>query len=104
MFHRLGRREITVAAVLTTLALGTGISIGPVVRARVAHEAQRRRLDVRIGAVHLGWFMIRLTDVDAQPNGLTSIHLHAAETDVSLGLFLRPIGVEVSGAQVTLSG
>jgi hypothetical protein len=106
MLHRLGRRELTVVALVAALglALGAAVALGPIVRSRVAHEAQRRRLDVRVGGVHVGWFVIRLMDVDARPTGLTSIQVHAAETDVRVGLFFRPTSVEVSGVQVTLSG
>jgi hypothetical protein len=104
MRQRLGRREIVAALVLAVVAFGAIISVGPVVRAIVAREAQRRRLDVRVGGVRLGWFVIRLVDVEARPSGVASIHLAAKEADISLGIFLHPTSIDVSGAEMTLSG
>ncbi|HEY4012330.1 MAG TPA: biosynthetic peptidoglycan transglycosylase [Polyangiaceae bacterium] len=57
-----------------------------------------------MSAVRVGWFVIRLVDVDVKPSGLAGVRAFAKEADVSLGLILRPTAIDISGAELTLTG
>ncbi|MBV9945465.1 MAG: transglycosylase domain-containing protein [Myxococcales bacterium] len=101
---RLSRRQLIGAAVGLVLLLAASVAFGPIVRARVASEAQRRHLAVRVGAVRPGWFSVRLRDVSVQPDGVTTMRAHLDDVRVGLSAGLRVRRVDVSGAEIILTG
>ena len=98
------RRPIVVAgALLGAIAIAVAI-YGPVVRAVVHREASRRHVDVSIGSVRPGWFAVRLLDVSAQPQGMSSIRAHVDEVRVGLGILFQVRRLGAHGVQLALTG
>ncbi|MDP9034197.1 MAG: transglycosylase domain-containing protein [Myxococcota bacterium] len=99
------RRNILSAAVVLALVLVVLASaFGPAVRGRVAAEAARRRLDVTVGSVGLGFFAVRLRNVRLAPKGLSALQARLDEVRVRFDPWLRVSRVEVRGGEVLLQG
>jgi hypothetical protein len=101
---RLTRTRLYLLAAVVLVAVGLSLGFGPLVRARIAAAAEKRRLDVSVGAVRPGWFAIRLHDVAVRPRGVPglSVHLNDVRIGVTLGLALD--AVELHGGQISVSG
>ena len=80
------------------------LSFGPVVRARVAREAARRHLEVRVGAVRPGWFAVRLVDVSVRAEGVSAVTSTFDEVRVDLARDLHVRSVAVHGGRVDVVG
>jgi len=94
-----------VAALATAITAGVaGFAFGPLVRSRVAGEAARRRLEVKVGSVSPAWFGAHLRDVDVRPRGVQGVDARVDDVEVGLGLGLRPDRVRVRGVHVRLTG
>src|SRR5262249_14316016 len=76
----------------------------PIVRARVAAEAARRKLDLEVGTVRPGWFAVCLNDVRVGLKGVEGIDVHVDKVTVELSVFLRPREIAGTGARVTVQG
>ena len=85
--------------VLTLLVVGL-VAVGPLVRSRVAKEAERRHLDVTVGSVRPGFFTVTLNDVHVHPQGVDGIDVHLDKTHVDL----TAGDVEVDGGEITIAG
>jgi hypothetical protein len=101
---RFGRREVIGVGTIAATALLVAVSFGPIVRGRVAAEAVRRRLEVKVGGVRPGWFAVRLLDLRLQPRGFPSMRAHVAEARIELSALLRVQRVELRGGEVVLDG
>ncbi len=98
------RRLIYALASLVAVG-GVGlVALDPVVRAAVNSEAQRRHLEVGIGAVHLGWFAVRLEEVSVRPAGWGGVNVTLARLSIPLTATLRPAALEARGGSVHLQG
>lgn len=96
--RRLGPRSVALVAALGgALALVVALiaGCGPLVRARVAREAERRQLDVEVGRVRPGFFAVTLRDVRVRPRGVSGLEarLDEVRVDLTTGLSLRELAV-----------
>jgi hypothetical protein len=99
----LSRRKLYVLVGLGVLTLGAGLSFGPLVRARIAAEGERRHVSVEVGGVRPGWFAVRLANVVVRPEGVEA-QAHLDDVTVHLTVGLRPERVELHGGEVVLNG
>jgi hypothetical protein len=90
--------------VLVVSGIALALSIGPLVRARVAAEAARHHLEVRVGGVRPGWFAVRLLDVDVHAPAVDAAQVHLDEVRVRLSAGLHVDSVEIHGGEVALTG
>lgn len=98
-------RVIVPVALGLVLAGGVAAAaFGPVVRGKVAAEAERRHLDVELGAVRPGFFAVVLRRVRVSPRGVPGLALELDEVrvDLTAGLSLREIAAH--GGRVLLEG
>jgi hypothetical protein len=104
------RRRVPRAWLLGGLGAGlvlllVGIfTFGPIVRSRVAKEAERRRLDVTVGSVRPGFFSIGLREVHVRLQGVTGVELRLDEVriDLSAGLSVREVAAH--GGEIRVEG
>jgi hypothetical protein len=102
---RLPRRAVAITlGVLFVLGVGAFAAIGPVVRARIASEAARRRLDVTVGAVRPGFFALSLRDVRVRPEGVAGIELYLDTVGVDLSASLHPREIVARGGAINVDG
>jgi hypothetical protein len=101
---RLGRKKLIAAGVLTAVILAAALSFGPIVRGRVAAEAERKHLAVDVGGVRPGWWAVRLVNVSVRPIGLDGVQARFDDVRVPLSLNLRPRRIEVTGGQLSVTG
>lgn len=101
------RRAKKVAFVLVPLALlvgGASLAFGPVVRKKVAAEADKRHLDVQVGGVRPGFFAVSLRDVVVTPRGVEGVRAEIPEVRVELSAAFKPREVVARGGKLTLEG
>src|SRR5207244_2196165 len=91
-----------VAGVAAIVAIA--LSFGAMARARIRAEAERRKLDVQIESVHVGWFSVRLTNVRARPRGVDGIDAQLDDVLVELGVGLGIKEVSARGGKIVLVG
>lgn len=104
-FDRRARRALFVGVgVVVFLALAGAFSFGPIVRSRVAREAERRELDVEVGGVRPGFFAITLRDVRVRPRGVAGIEARVESLRVELGATLAVREVRAKGGGVFVEG
>src|SRR5690348_4818967 len=72
------------AGVVLTLIIAGLIAFGPIVRSRVAKEADRRRADVTIGSVRPGFFAVNLEDVHVRLRGVSGVEVKIDKVHVDL--------------------
>src|SRR4051812_17229108 len=72
------------AGVVLTLVVAGLVAFGPIVRSRVAKEADRRRADVTIGSVRPGFFAVNLEDVHVRLRGVSGVELKIDKVHVDL--------------------
>jgi hypothetical protein len=91
-------------ALVVVIALGAALGFGPVVRARLRAEAEKRGLKVEVGSVRPGWMAVRLLDVHVHPKDKAHIDAHFDEVrvDVDAGAHVRTL--TVNGGEVALEG
>lgn len=104
LFRRPPKSVIALLGTLVVVLAIGALAFGPLVRARVAKEAERRRLDVEVGRVRPGFFSITLRDVRARPRGEGSARLEArldeVRVDLSAGLSLEAVAARGGGILV----
>jgi hypothetical protein len=98
------RAKLIGASVATVVVVSGALAFGPVVRSRVASEAERRQLDLVVGGVRPGWFAVRLVDVTIRPRGTDRIDARVGEIRVEFGATLGLERVVLRGGRVTLRG
>jgi hypothetical protein len=98
------KRTAIVLGVLAVLGVAASLAFGPVVRARVAKEAARRRLEVEVGKVRPGLFAVRLLDVSVRPEGVPEVQATLPEVRVELGATFAVREVAARGGLVKLEG
>ncbi|MBX3201203.1 MAG: hypothetical protein KF894_23895 [Labilithrix sp.] len=99
------RRALVVGlGVALLLVLAGALSFGPLVRSRVAREAERRKLDIEIGGVRPGFFAISLRDVRVRPRGVAGIEARIDRLNVELGATLAVREVRAKGGGLFLEG
>lgn len=99
------RKKIAViGAVLGGVALVAALGFGPLVRARVAKEAERRGLFLEVGGVRPAWMAVRLLDVHVRPEGADSIAAEIAEIRVELRGNLSVDRIRAKGGEIRLRG
>lgn len=99
-----GRRGLIAASVVVGLVLVGLLAFGPVVRGRIAKEAERRRLDVEVGSVRPGFFSVVLGDVTVKPKGLAGIAVHVEDVRVDLSAGLSVKEVRARGGEIKVEG
>lgn len=89
---------------IVLVAAGVLASFGPVVRSRIAKEAERRHVDVDVGSVRPGFFAVVLHHVTVRPHGVegVAVELDEVRAELSAGLSLRELVVH--GGRATISG
>jgi hypothetical protein len=80
------------------------LAFGPIVRAKVAREADRRNLEVEVGRVRPGFFAVTLRDVRVKPRNPLGIEVRLDELRVDLGATLSVQEVKARGGVITLEG
>lgn len=100
------RSVLVAGGVVLALLLVVGLAFGPIVRARVAKEAARRKLDVEVGAVRPGFFAVRLRDVRVRPHGEgpARIEVRLDEVRVEVGATLSLQSVLARGGAIVVEG
>jgi hypothetical protein len=81
-----------------------GLSFGPIVRARIAKEADRRKLDVEVGSVYPGFFAVSLHEVKVRPRGIAGIEARIEDVRVDLGATLSVHELSATGGGVFVEG
>lgn len=94
---------IAVGGTLAVLVIFV-LSLGPLVRARVKAEAERRKLDVVVGSVRPGLFAVSLHDVRIRPRTLDGISAQIDEVRVVFGGWLSVQEVRGRGGFVFVEG
>lgn len=97
------RRTRIAGAVVVTLGLVGAFGFGPLVRGRVAREAERRGLLVTVGSVRPGWFSVELRDVRVQPEGVDAVSAQIGALRVELA-GLSPKAAVATGVAAELAG
>ena len=98
------RGAILAGALLLAMLLVTAFSFGPIVRGRIAKEAEKRKLEVEVGGVRPGFFSVSLHDVRVRPRGVAGIQARIDEVQVDLGASLSVIEVRARGGAIAVEG
>src|SRR5580693_2297703 len=104
MSVRLSRRTWVAALAAAGLAAGGCLAFGPFVRWRIAAEAARRHVELKVGGVGPDWFGVRLRNVVVRPTGVEGVEARVDEVRVSVGLGMHPDHFRVRGATLLLDG
>jgi hypothetical protein len=80
------------------------LAFGPIVRARIAKEGERRRLDVTVGAVRPGFFAVNLKDVHVKLQGVTGVEVRVDDVHVDLTAGLSVREVAAHGGEIRVEG
>ena len=92
-------------ALLLALSVGgAALAIGPLVRSKVAREADRRAVVVSIGAVRPGWFRVVLTDVEVKVRGIDALVARFPSVTMELSAFLGIKEARAEDGRVTYHG
>lgn len=79
-------------------------AIGPIVRARLGGEAERRNLEIEVDGVRLGFFSVHLRGVRLRPRGVPGIEARLDHVTVELGATLSPRELHARGGGVFVEG
>ena len=93
----------TAGAVVVLLVVGL-FAFGPIVRSRIAKEAERRRVDVTVGSVRPGFFAIGLKDVHVRLQGVSGVEVRVDEVRVDLSGSLSVREVAAHGGEIRIEG
>jgi hypothetical protein len=85
-------------------AIALVFAFGPIVRARIAKEGARRRLDVTVGSVHPGFFAVSLGDVRVKPEGIPGVEVRLDRVRVELSAALGVRDVVAQGGTIDVDG
>ena len=80
------------------------LASGPLVRARVAKEAARRRVDVTVGSVRPGFFAVSLKDVHVHLLNAPGMEVRFDEVHVDLSAGLSVREVAAHGGEIRIEG
>ncbi len=94
---------IALGAFVVVIA-GLAIAFGPIVRSRVAKEADRRKLDVDVGSVRPGFFAVTLRDVKARPRGVPGVEARLDEVRVEMSAGFSVQEVKAKGGGIFIEG
>lgn len=97
---RVPKTLLIVLGAIVLVVVGVLVAFAPIVRAKVAKEAEKRHLEVEVGGVRPGFFAVTLTDVRVKPQGVTGVEVHLDKTRVDLSAG----DVDVDGGTITLDG
>jgi hypothetical protein len=103
-WRRAPRGLLVGGAVLVFCVLVGVFAFGPIVRGRVAKEAERRKLDIDVGGVRPGFFAVTLHDVRVRPRGVAGIEARIDAIRVDLGITLALNQVQAKGGVVSIEG
>lgn len=103
-WRRPPRRFVVAVGILLALFIAGLASFGPIVRRRIAKEADRRKLDVEIGGVRPGFFGVSLRDVRVRPRGVSGLEARLEHVRVDVGVTFSVQGVSASGGGVFVEG
>lgn len=103
--HRsLTRGGIVALGVGASLVVVGACSFGPLVRARIAKEADRRNLDVVVGRVSPGFFAIDLEDVQVRIRGTDDVQANASSVRVDLTSTFSIDQISLQGGSLRVEG
>ena len=103
-WDRLPRWVLVSAATVVGLILLASLSFAPLVRARAAREAERRKLEIEIGRVYPGFFAVSLHDVKVRPRGVAGLEARLDALRVDLGATLAVREIAASGGGLFVEG
>lgn len=99
------RRRLAIGGgVILAGLVAAALAFGPVVRSRVAKEAERRNLDLSVGSVRPGFFAVELGDVRVRLRGVDGVEASLASVRVDLTAGLSVGGVSVHGGDLRIEG
>jgi hypothetical protein len=98
------RSALIAVGVVAVFLIAAIASASAIVRARVSREAERRKLEVDVGSVRLGFFAITLRDVRVRPRGMSGLEARLDEVRLDLGATLALEGASVQGGAITATG
>ena len=101
---RAWRIAAVVGGGLAVVASAGAFAVGPVVRARVAKEAERRHLEIEVGRVRPGFLSVLLEDVKVRPAGIPGVALELGEVRAELSPSLALREVRAHGGRVAIEG
>jgi hypothetical protein len=87
-----------------TLVVSVWLVLGPIVRGRAVRALARRGLDVTIGRVWVGFFSVRLVDVELRSRGSGWLRARLPIVTISVGPLLGPSSVSASHGEIDLCG
>lgn len=99
-----GRRGLIAAGVVFGVLILGLVAFGPIVRGRIAKEADRRRLEIEVGSVRPGFFTVVLGDVTVKPKGLPGIAARIDDVRVELSAGLSVKEVRARGGEIKVEG
>lgn len=103
--HGVTKRRLAIGGGVIFAGLVTAaLAFGPIVRSRVAKEAERRNLDVSVDRVRPGFFAVELGDVRVRLRGVDGIEASLANVRVDLTAGLSLGGISVHGGDLRIEG
>ncbi len=99
--HKVALAVLGAGALLTVSGIAAFV---PIVRTRVAHEADRRHLEVTVGAVRPGFFAVVLKNVTVKPKGVEGVGLELEEVRGELSATLALRELVAHGGRVSVEG
>jgi hypothetical protein len=87
---------------ISLMLIAVLIAFGPIVRARVAKEAEKRRLEVTVGSVRPGFFAVSLGDVRVKMQGVPGIEarMETVRIELTAGLSLKEVSARGGNIEV----
>ena len=103
-WRRPPRGVLVAVAAVVVLVVVTALAFGPIVRSRVAKEAERRKLEIEVGGVRPGFFSVTLKDVRLRPRGIAGLEARLDDVHVDLGASLSVSEVRAKGGAIVIEG
>ncbi len=107
MHFRLSRRGVRIACIAGGVVFSWALvlfSFGPIVRSAARSRAERRHVELDIGAVRPGWFCVRLLDVAVRPQGMPSLSVHVDQLRVAVTAGFHVEQLDLQGVEVAAHG
>lgn len=98
-------QRLAIAGGAAAFAIIAGLSaFGPIARARIAKEAEKRKLDITVDSVRPGFFAVSLKGVTVKPRGVEGVKLALEDVRVDLSAGLSVREVVAHGGIITIDG
>ena len=101
---RSARRGAGAVLLVALAAAGATLGFGPLVRSRLAAEADRRSCDVVVGGLRPGWFSMVFTEIHVKLRGVDGVDIQVPTATLALTALLGPRTACSMVGRVSLKG